>query len=140
MGFEFAWDDDSKRAIRYTASGDWNWKDYHLCVRQSLFTLFKHTQPVDSIIDIRSSARAELPRGLAAHASTFGKPFTDILTGRAVAIGFPAEALKSLGVSAAGELITPTGVVRFVADDAEARAVLTAWRQAGDEAVSDDSP
>lgn len=129
MGFEFAWDNDDKIALRYTASGDWNWKDYHLSVRQSLFTLHKHEESVDSIIDIRQGTRDELPRGLASHVRTFGKPFQPNLSGRAVAIGFPQSALDELNLDEDNILQTPYGMVRFVDTDEEAYSTMQQWRE-----------
>lgn len=129
MGFEFQWDTDDKIAIRYTASGEWNWKDYHLCVRQSLFMLHKHEISVDSIIDIRQGTRQELPKGASSHVRTFGKPFQPNLSGRAVAIGFPHDALDELNVNAEKILQTPYGMVRFVDSDEEAYETLQQWRE-----------
>ena len=132
MGFEFAWDDDSHKTMRYSAEGDWNWKDYHLCVRQSMFSLHGSPHDVDSIIDLRGSTRETMPSGLPAHVRTFGKKLHERFSGRAVVIGMPADAVASLDVDDSGILSFPGGEIHFVDSDEEAQAVITAWQAVGE--------
>lgn len=126
MSVEYQWFDDRQTAIQYIASGMWDWKEYHTCVRMSLFLLHQHPHPVDSVIDLRHGTR--LPAGLAPHVRTFGKRGHPQLTGRAAVIGMPTDALIKLGVDDQQRLITPDGFVQFVKDDSELIATLTAWQ------------
>ncbi|MCY4070557.1 MAG: hypothetical protein OXG60_04625 [Chloroflexi bacterium] len=127
MPFRYAWKDASKRVICYIAEGDWNWKDYHQAARASAFTLSGVDHPVDCLIDLRRSARRDLPAGLAAHVRSFGKKMQACLTGRAVVIGMPGEGIDSLLLDDDDTLSTSDGAVRFVADEAELERVLRAW-------------
>ncbi|MCU0497153.1 MAG: hypothetical protein MUF87_07380 [Anaerolineae bacterium] len=126
MGVEYSWFNDQQMAIRYTASGQWDWKDYHTCVRMSLFLLHQHPHQVDSVIDLRNGTR--LPAGLAPHVRTFGKRGHPQLTGRALVIGMPTDALIKLGVDDQRRLITPDGIIQFVQTDSELIATLATWQ------------
>lgn len=133
MPFEFQWyDEDRKTAMRYSASGHWNWRDYHTCVRASTFTLHGHDEDVDTVVDLRGSTRETLPSGLPAHVRTFGKKLYPQFSGRAVVIGMPPEGLEALEVTESRELPTPDGVIRFVDDEDALNAVLQAWRDESD--------
>ncbi|MEQ8673209.1 MAG: hypothetical protein RLP44_28060 [Aggregatilineales bacterium] len=129
MPFTFVWHDESKTALRYQAEGDWNWKDYHTCVRGSLFTLHGHDQQVDSIIDLRGSTRTTMPSGLPAHIRTFGKRSHPNLTGRAVVIGLPDYGFESLHMSSDQSIATSDGVIRFVESEDALHALLMEWQQ-----------
>jgi hypothetical protein len=126
VGFEFRWDDDEKTIMRYSADGDWNWKDYHMCVRMSLFTLHRHETPVDTIIDFRGSTRPTFPSGAQAHVRTFTKKHHPALTGRVVVIGCPPEVAAALGLIDS-ELRTPDGLIRCVNSDEDAQQVIRQW-------------
>lgn len=124
MPFRFEWRDQNKRALRYIAAGDWNWRDYHQAVRASAFTLMSAQRPVDSVIDLRGSTRLGLPAGAAAHLRSFGRITQAKLTGRAVVIGLPAVELEGLQD---GTLVTTDGLVRFVNSQAELDTLLAKW-------------
>lgn len=128
MGFRFRWYDDTQTVMHYIAEGDWNWRDYHACVRASLFSMHRHTQDVHSLIDLRASTRATLPAGLQAHVRTFGKILAPALSGNAVVIGLPQGALAQLGAENDQQLETTDGLVRFVDDEAELQAILSEWQ------------
>ena len=129
MPFAFAWNDETKTALRYRAEGDWNWKDYHTCVRGSLFSLHGHNQQVDSIIDLTGSTRTTMPSGLPAHIRTFGKRGHPNLTGRAVVIGLPEAGFTALHMSSDQSIATSDGVIRFVESEDDLNTVLMDWRQ-----------
>lgn len=128
MPFTFAWNDDTKTAMRYRAQGDWNWKDYHTCVRASLFSLHGHDQQVDSIIDLTGSTRTTMPSGLPAHIRTFGKKGHPNLSGRAVVLGMPQAGFDILNMSVDETIATSDGVIRFVESEDVLRALLDTWR------------
>jgi hypothetical protein len=134
MGFRFQWYDDEQTTMHYIAEGDWNWRDYHACVRASLFSMHRHEKTVDSLIDLRASTRRAMPSGVNAHVRSFGKVLTPALSGRALVIGMPDEALAQLGVAQDHQLDTPDGLVRFVDADGDeaAKAILQAWKNAAD--------
>ncbi len=127
MPFHFEWYDESKRAIRYTAAGDWNWKDYHQAVRASAFSLTAVDHPVDSVIDLRASTRPSLPAGAPAHVRSFGRVTGARLTGRAAVIGLPAGEAEGLGLSPERTLSTRDGFSVFVDTDAELEQLLAEW-------------
>ncbi|HEX2620471.1 MAG TPA: hypothetical protein VHL11_09995 [Phototrophicaceae bacterium] len=128
MGFEITWADEEKTVIRYRAVGLWDWKDYHTCVRGSLFRLHRHANSVDTIVDFRESTRPTLPSGLPAHVRTFGKKLHPNISGRVVVIGFPDEVVTSLG-AVDHQLATPDGKIHFVMTDEAAREIIAVWRE-----------
>ncbi len=127
MPVRFEWHDDSKRAIRYIAEGQWNWKDYHQAVRAAAFSLTAVDHPVDSVIDLRGSARPSLPAGASAHVRSFGRVTSACLTGRAAVIGLPAAEADRLGLSPERRLGTSDGYVQFVEFDMELAQLLAEW-------------
>lgn len=127
MPVRFEWYDESKRAMRYIAEGDWNWKDYHQEVRAAAFSLTAVGHPVDSIIDLRHSARPSLPAGASAHIRSFGRVTSVRLTGRAAVIGLSAGEADLLGLSTKRTLGTSDGFVQFVDSDAELEQLLAEW-------------
>ena len=127
MPIRFEWYDESKRAMRYIAEGDWNWRDYHQAVRAAAFSLTGVEHPVDSVIDLRASARPSLPAGASAHIRSFGRVTSARLTGRAAVIGLPAEEEDRLGLSPERTLGTSDGFVHFVDSDAELERLLAEW-------------
>lgn len=124
MPFRFEWRDQSKRAMRYIAEGNWNWKDYHQAVRASAFTLMSAEGQVDSIIDLRGSARSGLPAGASAHIRSFGRKTQARLSGRAAVIGMPNYELEDLRD---GKLITADGFVQFVDSESALETLLAEW-------------
>lgn len=127
MPVRFEWHDDSKRAMRYIAEGQWNWKDYHQAVRAAAFSLTAVEHPVDSVIDLRGSARPSLPAGASAHVRSFGRVTSACLTGRAAVIGLPAAEADRLGLSPERRLGTSDGYVQFVESDMELAQLLAEW-------------
>lgn len=127
MPFRFEWYDESKRAMRYIAEGQWNWKDYHQAARAAAFSLTAVEHPVDSIIDLRNSSRASLPAGASAHIRSFGRVTSARLTGRAAIIGLPAGEAETLGLSPVRTLQTSDGFVQFVKSDMELEELLAEW-------------
>ena len=124
MPFRFEWYDESRRAMRYIAEGNWNWRDYHQAVRAAAFTLMQAEQPVDSVIDLRGSARRTLPAGAAAHVRSFTRVTHARLTGRAAVIGMPDVAVEGMRD---GILRTTDGFVKIVNSEAELQALLAEW-------------
>lgn len=127
MPFRFKWRDESRRAIAYIVNGDWNWKDYHQAARASAFTLARVEHPVDSVIDLRQSARLDLPAGAPAHLRSFGRVTQACLTGRAAVIGMPALAAARLDLGPEQTLPTADGFVQFVDSEAELERLLAEW-------------
>lgn len=127
MPVRFEWHDDSKRAMRYIAEGQWNWKDYHQAARAAAFSLTAVEHPVDSVIDLRGSARPALPAGASAHIRSFGRVTSACLTGRAAVIGLPAAEADRLGLSPERRLGTSDGYVQFVESDMELAQLLAEW-------------
>ena len=127
MPIQFQWYDETKRAMRYIAEGDWNWKDYHQAVRAAAFSLTAVEHPVDSVIDLRASARPSLPAGGGAHVRSFGRVTSACLSGRAAVIGLPAGEADRLGLSAERTLATSDGFVQFVESDMELAQLLAEW-------------
>ncbi|MCY3799449.1 MAG: hypothetical protein OXG84_16705 [Chloroflexi bacterium] len=127
MPVHFRWKDDKQRAITYIVDGDWNWKDYHQAVRASAFTLARVDHPVDSVIDLRQSARADLPAGAPAHLRSFGRVSQPCLTGRAAVIGLPTLAAARLDLGPGRTLPTADGFAQFVDSEAELERLLAEW-------------
>lgn len=127
MPIRFEWYDVAKRAMRYIAEGDWNWKDYHQAVRAAAFSLTAVNHPVDSVIDLRASERPSLPAGASAHVRSFGRKNQACLTGRAVVIGLPAGEADRLGLTPERKLGTSDGFVQFVESDTELAQLLAEW-------------
>ena len=125
--FDYAWDNDAKTVMRYSARDNWNWKDYHAVVRASLFTIQSQPHPVHTLLDFSTGSRVRFPAGIGAHSQSFGKKLSPNQSGKAVVIGVPADALAKLGLGASAVLTTPDGEVHFVQSDAEARALLANW-------------
>jgi len=127
MPFHFAWYDASKRAMRYVAEGDWNWKDYHQAVRASAFTLATVDHPVDSVIDLRGSTRPSLPAGAPAHVRSFGRGAQPCLTGRAAVIGLTTGEVARLDLRPDRTLPTANGFVQFVDSEDQLERLLAEW-------------
>lgn len=124
MAFDFVWDDDSRRVIRYRAIGQWNWNDFHRTVRVSTFHLDRLDQPVETVLDLRQSART--PAGAVGHLRSLGKQDHARRSARAVVIGLDAATQHQIG-AVDGVYTAPDQLIRFVDSDDEARAVLAAW-------------
>lgn len=122
--FRYEWYDDDETVMHYSAQEDWNWRDYHSCVRASIFAMHRHPHPVDSLVDFRESERDAMPAGLTAHLSSFGKILTPALTGDAVVLGLPADAQASLPLDDDGTLATRDGRVYFAATETAAQGIL----------------
>lgn len=130
MPVHFKWHDESRRALRFIAEGDWNWKDYHQAMRAAAFSLSAVDHPVDCIIDLRLSARSGLPAGAAAHVRSFGRATHARLSGRAVVIGLPDGEAERLGLSSERPLPTSNGFVQLVETQGQLEELLAEW--AGD--------
>jgi hypothetical protein len=126
--FRFEWYDDDETVMRYIAQPGWNWRDYHSCVRASLFSMHKHPHPVDSLIDLRESDRETMPAGMVAHMSSFGRILTPALSGDAVVLGLPDGAKAQLPLDTDGTLETRDGRVYFADDEAGAQTILNRLR------------
>ena len=127
MPFHFKWKDEKKRAICYIAAGNWNWKDYHQAARASAFTLAAVDHPVDSVIDLRASARTDLPAGAPAHVRSFGRGAQPCLTGRAAVIGLPTAEVARLDLRPDRTLPTANGFVQFVDSEDQFERLLAEW-------------
>lgn len=123
--FRFEWYNDEQTIMRYIAEGHWTWRDYHACVRASIFSMHQHPHRVHSLIDLRESERERMPSGLRAHANTFGKILTPALSGHAVVLGLSEDDWQQMPLSDDGTLHTRDGQVHFVADEASAKTLLT---------------
>ena len=128
MPFTFQWENEERTLIRYIATGDWNWKDYHTVVRISLFSIPKTVTLVDSIIDFTGSTRPALPAGLLGHVRTFGKKHHASLSGRAIVIGLPKSGEAQLNAQDSRQFITPDGMVQFVDSEDDILDVLSTWQ------------
>jgi hypothetical protein len=128
--FDYGWHGDGQRVMRYSARDNWTWKDYHAVVHVSQYALGSADGPVHVLIDLTTGQRERFPSGLAAHARTFGKRNVDALSGKAVVVGVPGEALAALGVGEARRLVTADGEAHFVDTVTEAEALLAAWTEA----------
>lgn len=124
--FRFEWYDESKTVMRYVAEGHWTWRDYHACVRASIFSMHQHPHKVHSLIDLRQSERDAMPRGLVAHISSFGKILTPALSGNAVVLGLSASDWAQLPLDDDNTLPTQDGRVYCAADEAAAQSILDA--------------
>lgn len=125
MGVRFECYNAEKTVMRYIIEGDWNWKQFHTCVRISLFTLHNQPPPVDTLIDLRGSTRLRLPAGFAAHVRAFGKKLSPVLSGRAVVIGLPRADEDTLNTGPERTLTNLSGgPVYFVDDEAQLAARL----------------
>lgn len=131
MPFQFQWNKD-KTVMIYKATGDWNWKDYHLVVRSSLFWLQKHEGLVDVLIDLTGSTRDKLPAGAKAHIRSFTKQQNKNLSGRAVVLGASPEDQAMLGLDEQRQMTTSEGVIRFVDTLDEAVEIFRSWRTEGE--------
>lgn len=127
MPVHFKWLDEDKRVMRYSAQGHWNWKDYHQAVRASAFSLSAVEHPVDSVIDLRRSARSSLPAGASAHVRSFGRRTQSQLTGRAAVIGMPEGEAERLGFLPERRLPTGDGFVQLVESEAQLERLLARW-------------
>lgn len=127
MGFRFEWYDDDQTVMHYIAEGDWNWRDYHSCVRASTFAMHRHPNPVLSLIDLRESTRQTMPSGLAAHVRSFGKKLTPALSGEAVIIGMPSDAQAQL-TDGDKTLDGASGTIYFVETEDELKTLLESLR------------
>ncbi len=130
MPFRFAWRDQQKNVMVYSADGQWNWRDYHHAARASAFALMAGQPPVDCVIDLRGSARPQLPAGAAAHVRSFARKTQANLSGRAAVIGLDAAEAARLGADAAGMLPTADGMVTFARDEAALARILAGWAAA----------
>ena len=122
--FDYNWYNDDKTVIRYAARDNWTWKDYHSVVRASLYAVQSQPGPVHTLIDFSTGHRDKFPGGLAAHARTFGKQLTPNLSGDAVVIGVPPDALAKLGLTETRELPTADGTAHFVDTEDDAQTIL----------------
>jgi hypothetical protein len=125
--FDYQWHNDDKTVMRYSARDNWTWKDYHAVVHVSQFAFMNLDHPVHVLIDFSTGHRERFPGGINAHAQTFGKRLSPTLSGKAVVIGVPADALAKLGVSESRKLIVGDGEARFVDTLDQAEAILTEW-------------
>jgi hypothetical protein len=126
--FQYTWHDDSKNAIRYTALGEWTWRDYHACVQIASFSLAGH-EGIHSIIDFRQQTRPKMPGGMIAHMRTFGKKIVPALSGHAIVVGMPEETLATLQRNDDGTMDAVDGTIYFVDDDAGIEAQLAQFKQ-----------
>jgi hypothetical protein len=125
MPVHFTWHDTLENVARYTFEGAWDWKEFHRVVRVSIFSFYKATALVDTLVDFRGTT---LPAGAAGHIRTIGKKQNEYMSGRAVVIGLDAETIRKVGavdgVYRAGEQ-----VVAFVGDEAGAGDTIRRWRE-----------
>jgi hypothetical protein len=124
MQFRFEWYDEDETVMHYIAEATWTWRDYHSCVRASLFSMHKHPHPVDSLIDLRGGTRDAMPSGLVAHMNSFGRVLTPALSGEAVVLGLPDAARERLPLDENQTLPTRDGRVYIAEDEAHARQIL----------------
>lgn len=130
FNFRYEWLDDEKKVMRYIAENNWNWRDYHACIRASLFAMINHPHSVDTLIDLSESTREAMPSGLAAHINTFGKVLTPALSGHAVVLKMPDTDRKKLMqmLNEDGTYSTGQGLVYFADTQAEAMELLAQIR------------
>ncbi len=129
MPVQFKWGDETKTVMSYTATGaDWNWADFHRTVHLSLFQLVNVDHPVHTLADFRPTTR--FPGGAVAHLRSIGKKREHThFSGKVALVGVPDEVrVKITGDSARFAVQFTEHEVYFVADEAEAMAVLTGAR------------
>jgi hypothetical protein len=124
MPVHFAWWNAAQTALCYRLEGNWNWQEFHTCVRASLFTLHQHPHTIMVIVDWRGSTRPNPPSGITSHIRTFGKKQTPAHSGNAIVIGLPATVAQALAFSAERTLSVVDGVLYSVDDDEAANALL----------------
>ncbi|MFO7321345.1 MAG: hypothetical protein DIU68_006420 [Chloroflexota bacterium] len=124
MAFDFVWDDEARRVIRYRAMGQWNWNDFHRTVRVSTFHLDNLDHPVETVLDLRQSART--PAGAVGHLRSLGKKDHANRLPRAIVIGLDAETQRALG-AVDGVYRANEQLIRFVDSEEEAQAILAEW-------------
>jgi hypothetical protein len=122
MGITFRWDDEARTLLRFSAEGEWNWKDYHHMARVASFNMFNAGGAVDVIFDLRGGVK--LPSGAVAHLRTVGKRLNERMTGRAAIIGLDAETTRQIAPDGTGSLTLGDQTLYFVDDDAAAYAAL----------------
>lgn len=125
--FDYGWYTPQKSVMRYTARDGWTWKDFHAVVHVSQFAMMQQPAPIHTLIDLSATGVGAFPSGIGAHARTFGKRHSAALSGQAVVIGVPADALQKLNLGADGTFKTADGFAVFVQTEPAAREVLRAW-------------
>jgi hypothetical protein len=126
MTVKFGWGDEAHTVMRYTAEGQWNWKDYHRAVRVSLFALRGVDHPVHSILDLTHTDI--LPRGALPHLITVGAKKHPCLSGYGVVIGLDHQIEGNL-LQGKSERVLRMGeqVIHFVDNETDARIVLDSF-------------
>lgn len=125
MAMDFRWDNDEKTIIRYTASGTWNWNEFHKHLRRSLLWLDQVGHPVETIIDLRAGDR--LPAGAIGHLRSIGAKGHPNSTGRAVILGVDDETQHRLG-ALDGVYQDNQRLLRFAQTDEAAYRILGEWQ------------
>ncbi|MCA9912573.1 MAG: hypothetical protein KC496_04475 [Anaerolineae bacterium] len=130
MPFRFTWYDDDKTVMQLIAEGDWNWRDYHAAARACTFSMMnERPDNVTILLDLRGSTRDQMPAGLRAHSTSFGKKLTPALNGSAVVLGMPLAAWHGLPLNEDGTLSTVDGRVYYAEDEAKAQDILQQIRE-----------
>ena len=125
MPVDFQWDNDEKTIIRYTASGVWNWNEFHKHLRRSLLWFDQVSHPIEMIIDLRGGNK--LPAGAVGHLRSIGAKAHPNSTGRAIVLGVDGETQHRLG-AVDGVYQDSQRLLRFVETDEMAYQILEEWR------------
>lgn len=125
MPVDYGWGDDAHTIMRLSASGSWNWRDFHKAFQRSIMRMFEVTHPIDVIIDLRGSDK--LPAGAVGHVRSLGKSMHVNMPPRLIMIGVDEALQAQLNVTD-GVYQTKEALIRFVEDDEAAMAVLREWR------------
>lgn len=124
MPITIAWDNDDKAVLRLTATGRWNWNDFHKNMRVATFWLDTVDHPVEIVVDLSQSDK--LPAGALGHIRSLGTQIHPNGRARLLIIGLDESVTGPLG----GKHNTyqdSTRLIRFVDTEDEAQAVLREW-------------
>ncbi|MGJ3241126.1 MAG: hypothetical protein ACFE0Q_20620 [Anaerolineae bacterium] len=127
--FRYGWYDDTRTILSYTAQGDWNWRDWHAGWRPATFNLIQHEGNVHVLLDFREQTREQMPAGINAHFMSFGTTLSPKLSGKAVVLGLPDEALAQLMRDKDGTLETKSGRMYFAESEADAQALFASFTE-----------
>lgn len=115
--------------LRLTLTRPWNWNDLHKGMRRAALQLAPEGEPVEVLLDLRQAP--ELPAGAFGHIRSLGRALHPRLRNRLIIIGLEATLAARLG-GRDGVYRDGRRLLRFVADDEGAAAVLAEWRGGAD--------
>ena len=124
MPLSSAWEDEARSVLRLTLTQPWNWNDLYKGMRRAALQLPAAGGPIELLLDLRQSPR--LPLGAFGHIRSLGLALHPRMRNRLIIIGLEPTLAAMLG-GADGSYSDGRRLLRFVADDAGAAAVLAEW-------------